>query len=216
MKNKAVLFISLLILFSACAGQVKKKVTLKCSKIKAMLATGIMHRKLQYKAKLISGDKKTALITSRLGSFRVISISSNKTQVDITSKNETYGRALSSFITQTSCRQLGFNRKSKHTIKPLMSVFSLHLLSPAFSSMYKGYNNPFSGKDKIWQNFLLHLGIDGAGIMLAGTEGFSKDFKFNVLTAAFLLLHRAITLPSVIIETDIFNSAVRAGYQLKF
>lgn len=201
----------------SCSGKHSAQLVLKTDMRTALTKTGVVHRRLGFKAHLMAKKKQRPLISSALGEFSFTALDKTKTRIDLECPGPLYARALSRYIREVKPVSLMFPAKSVSSDdKSYLGMFGMHLLSPAFSSMYIAYNNPFSDQDAIWWRFLLHLGIDAAGSSLLATEGFSKEFRFNAGTAAFLILHRLLFLPSFVTEMDMYNRVVRAGFQVRF
>lgn len=153
-------------------------------------------------------------ITGTLGAWDLKTVSTNSTHFSLEARDAARARMLLSLLDQTRLDaplpQIATEGRS------LPGLFGLHFLSPSFSAIYAGHENPWAGTRNVWLRFLLHLGIDALGTTAAASEGYRKDFRFNTGTFAFLLLHRLVTLSAVVVETDLYNRTLRAGYKLRF
>ena len=212
---KATAAFGLLILYlHGCASNSSVKKELNTPLRKSVVRSGLMLKRMGTNPSLKMLTDQNFLISSPLAAI-TLKAKGNKTTLFLKSKGKVNADILFSFIKQTSLNTPLFTPKDMKT-RSLAGLFGLHLLSPSFSSLYAGYQNPFGGKKNIWLRFLLHLGVDALGTTAASTEGFRKGFRVNTGTIAFLLLHRVITLPSMVIETDLYNRSLRAGYKLRF
>jgi len=207
-------FTVLFLLFGGCASMVQQRQVVKGQVQNTVIRTGIMLKKMGEKPTLSMISSTNFLITSPLATIQVEALSTNSSSILIQCRDRYRARALASFIKQTDPTAPPLLPKEEG--RSLIGLFSLHFLSPSFSSVYAGYQNPFAGKKNIWLKFLLHLGIDAVGTTAAATEGYQKSFRFNTCTFAFLLLHRLITLPSMVVDTDLYNRSLKAGYQIRF
>lgn len=153
-------------------------------------------------------------ITGALGAWSLTAVSTNSTHLSLETRDAVRSRMLLSLLDQT---RLDTPLQPVTTEgRSLPGLFGLHFLSPSLSAIYSGHENPYAGTRSVWLRFLLHLGIDALGTTAAASEGYRKDFRFNTGTFAFLLLHRLVTLPAVVVETDLYNRTLRAGYKLRF
>jgi len=210
--NTAVFLFTLIL--SACASRATVKRTLNTALQQNVVRSGIMLKRMGDKPTLTALSNKRFIVKSPLAEITLTG-RGKKTEISLTSSSQEKAETLLSFLDQTSPPALLLKGETAAE-RSLIGLFGLHLIAPSLSAVYSGYKNPFAGKKNVWVRFLIHLGIDALGTTAAATRGYSRGFQLNTGTVAFLLLHRLATLPSLIIETDLYNRSMKAGYRLRF
>lgn len=179
-----------------------------------VVRVGVMLKRMGESPTLTVSSNGAYAIQSTLAAFSASAVSTNATQLRLTCPGVNRAGMLLSLIDQTLLDSPNLPITSEG--RSLPGLFGLHFIAPSFSAVYSGHENPYAGKRSVWLRFFLHLGVDALGTTATATEGYRKSFRFNGGTLAFLLFHRLVTLPSIVVETDLYNRTLRAGYKLRF
>jgi hypothetical protein len=203
------LIILTVIFLIGCAARQQVALVYPSDREGAIVAAGTMLGRMDYAPRLEETNGRP-VVRSVFAELHFTEISSNATAVRIES-----GRAavLGTLLLKSGPLE-GMPLVSGG--KNHLALFGLHLLSPGISGIYSAYRNPFAEEASLWGRFFGHLGIDGALVVLVGSRAFSRSLEFDGAVLGALLLHRMVTIPGLMIETDLGNRALRAGYGLRF